>query len=439
MQLHIGLDDVDSLSGGCTTHAATLLAYSLIKKFGAKLLEPLNLVRLNPSIPWKTRGNGAVCIRVSIPNEELETILLFIESFICNYVNKFKGSIQDPGVAVLIGEVPEDLGILYRIAISDLVTNTLVKYMIRRYNIKVLIDGKGLIGALAAISWIASRNDYTFELLTYRSIQNYGISERCIDVDSVLMYDSLCKHTFNNVYRGKLLIAPHGPDPVLYGVRGDDPEELLKALEYIKVCEPLAAYALFITNQGTDDHVRPRLYSSMSRNYRCGWTIATLIDRPTTIKGGHVILKLLDSTGIFKAIVFRETEYHREVKTFSVGTKIMVQGCFKPFNNEPYLHIEKIFVLKAPTTNNYRPHRCPRCGSKMKYMGLGRGYRCLNCGLIMHLPPRRNFKELLDKRFLYPPPHRQKHLVKPLNRYIKSRHTFTPRPILECYEPLDFL
>src|SRR2546422_7360429 len=61
MPLYLGVDDTDSLRGMCTTFLATELVRALP---GLDLIGFPRLVRLNPNIPWKTRGNGAVCLRL---------------------------------------------------------------------------------------------------------------------------------------------------------------------------------------------------------------------------------------------------------------------------------------------------------------------------------------------------------------------------------------
>src|ERR687886_125338 len=66
--LHIGLDDTDSLLGRCTTHMAFKITNYLLKKADIQLLDYPLLIRLNPNIPWKTRGNGAICLRVKAKN-----------------------------------------------------------------------------------------------------------------------------------------------------------------------------------------------------------------------------------------------------------------------------------------------------------------------------------------------------------------------------------
>src|SRR2546426_8046037 len=63
MVLWIGIDDTDSLQGMCTTFLATEIVRDLTRDYD--LVGFPRLVRLNPNIPWKTRGNGAVCLRIA--------------------------------------------------------------------------------------------------------------------------------------------------------------------------------------------------------------------------------------------------------------------------------------------------------------------------------------------------------------------------------------
>ena len=57
MLLHIGLDDTDSPEGGCTTYIGARLVEEL-DALGVRFTDYPNLLRLNPNVPWKTRGNG---------------------------------------------------------------------------------------------------------------------------------------------------------------------------------------------------------------------------------------------------------------------------------------------------------------------------------------------------------------------------------------------
>ena len=73
VSLHIGLDDTDSPAGGCTTYIAALLVEKLIG-LGCTFIDYPNLIRLNPNVPWKTRGNGALCLRIMCQEDKTPAI-----------------------------------------------------------------------------------------------------------------------------------------------------------------------------------------------------------------------------------------------------------------------------------------------------------------------------------------------------------------------------
>ena len=73
--LHIGFDDTDSLYGMCTTYLAYKIVEFLLEHSARVVDHPL-LIRLNPNIPWKTRGNGAVALCVEIDNEDIVFLAL---------------------------------------------------------------------------------------------------------------------------------------------------------------------------------------------------------------------------------------------------------------------------------------------------------------------------------------------------------------------------
>ncbi len=65
--LNVGFDDTDSPKGMCTTY----LAYKIVnylKKEKVEFLDFPKLIRFNPNIPWKTRGNGAVGLKIKTNN-----------------------------------------------------------------------------------------------------------------------------------------------------------------------------------------------------------------------------------------------------------------------------------------------------------------------------------------------------------------------------------
>ncbi|MEM3174403.1 MAG: tRNA(Ile2) 2-agmatinylcytidine synthetase, partial [Candidatus Bathyarchaeia archaeon] len=100
MKLHIGFDDTDSPRGGCTTFVAALM----IERFcsmGVQFADYPNLIRLNPNVPWKTRGNGALCLRIicedSLYEDVKEEAIKVIEE---NSDLSYRGT--DPGIVFLV-------------------------------------------------------------------------------------------------------------------------------------------------------------------------------------------------------------------------------------------------------------------------------------------------------------------------------------------------
>ena len=119
--LHIGLDDTDSTRKGCTTYVAALLVEKL-QKLDVKFMDYPNLIRLNPNVPWKTRGNGALCIRIHY-NENAESR---IKETAINAVEEhadfeFKGT--DPGIVFFKkAKIPKEIKIFTKNAITEIVT-----------------------------------------------------------------------------------------------------------------------------------------------------------------------------------------------------------------------------------------------------------------------------------------------------------------------------
>ena len=59
----IGIDDTDSPQGMCTTYLGAILARRLIREH--MRVREARLVRLNPNVTFKTRGNAAVALNVA--------------------------------------------------------------------------------------------------------------------------------------------------------------------------------------------------------------------------------------------------------------------------------------------------------------------------------------------------------------------------------------
>jgi len=106
-EFHIGIDDTDSRLHGCTTYTATLLFQELVSK-GFKPIDFPWLVRLNPNIPWKTRGNGALSLHFTLEEEQLQEAKKIAVSVVERTTDLNQRS-TDPAVVFLKGPIPSPL------------------------------------------------------------------------------------------------------------------------------------------------------------------------------------------------------------------------------------------------------------------------------------------------------------------------------------------
>ena len=286
-------------------------------------------------------------------------------------------------------------------------------------------------------------------MITYRSKYRYENCYRCIDADSVKVFDSIaCGSTYNNIdyTSGRVLMAPHSFDPVLYGVRGDCVDILKQALKIIKVCEPLTAWTLFRTNQHTDAHALLRRVGEL-RAYKTATIKIRITAKPVTIAGGHVIVKGGDGSGSIDLIFFKPSGLTDVARKLEIGDEVYVQGHVKPWRGEPYFHVEKIFVFRLARSYICRSPLCPVCGKRMTKKGFGKGYSCTNCGYksTLIVPECIGIDREVGPGIYMPPHSEQKHLIKPVERYGKEKLCH-PKPatipvehVTAIIEPLQFL
>lgn len=424
MRLHIGIDDTDSLSGGCTTKIAADVVLTLARK-GVTFLDYPNLIRLNPNVPWKTRGNGAVCLRIEsyIPPETvLELVMEEIERS-----SRLSDPGTDPGVVVLEGTVPSEVVEFGEEALTRIVTPADAISLIKKVNAQAIgyCSGQGIIGALAAIGTMLDR-DCTFELISYRSRAFIG-KPRLIDEESIFQMSKEMKEvTFNNVdpETGRILITPRGPDPILCGVRGESAEAVRKAFQMLRIREPIDAWIIFRTNHGTDAHlVRNVAVSELEDN--CAVIVeGTVKEKPHTIRGGHVIFLLGDQTGSVHCAAYEPTGRFREVvKRLEPGDTVRGFGGVRPPGGgiPRTLNLEKLEVLKLVASVTSQNPVCPKCGKRMKSAGKGQSFRCKRCQTQepskIHSEVWRDLQETVH----LPPPRAHRHLTKPYVRYQRQR------------------
>lgn len=431
------MDDTDSPSGGCTTYIAARLVENL-SNLGVRFVDYPNLLRLNPNVPWKTRGNGAICLRLEIESE-LEGMVKKAVVEDVEAQSEFECGNTNPGIVFHSGEISEPLRCFSDSVVLGVVSIEEALKLVDEHSASAIgyKNMRGIIGALAAIGGL-QRGDYTFELLSYRRPENRG-RPRFLDGASVrIMDDETRNSTFNNVdpETGRILIAPHGPDPVLFGIRGDSAEAVHKAAMIVDTGESIERWVLFRSNQGTDDHLRRQSEISELRPFHPAIVAGDVVEGPRTIRGGHVIFSLGDETGRIDCAAYEPTGGFREVvRQLIPRDGIRASGGVREDveDGRRTLNLEKLEVLNLAPDIRFVNPTCPVCGGGMESMGLEKGYRCRRCGLRNRRLTKRaeEVERLLEPGLYLPPPGAHRHLTKPLERYGREKKEYISGELIE--------
>ncbi|KYK24941.1 DNA-binding protein [Thermoplasmatales archaeon SG8-52-4] len=405
----IGIDDTDSVTGGCTTYLANAIVKKLTNE-GYKIIGHPRLVRLNPNIPWKTRGNGAVSIEVN--NDNSEIIKKKIEELFNRYA-KLDDRHTNPGFVILDKQPSFDI---YEKAVKGIVTIKETEKLLESLGAiyKGYKNKRGLIGATASIAW-STKNDKTYELIAYRYEYKWG-TKRKVDTESVKKMNEIFSSTFDNYdyENNHNRLTPSSPCPVLFGIRGEKIDDLMKASSVI-ISERVDSWIIFETNQGTDDHLQRKKISEI-QPYQSVIVQGTVVSNPQTLKGGHVIFTIKDSTGKIDCAAYEPTKQFRNfIRELIIGDKLEVYGGIrkKPLT----INIEKINIkyLKKLEEKVENPI-CPKCNKHMKSKGTGQGFKCKKCGIKSNKPFVKKIKRNIDIGFYEVPICARRHLSKPLKR-----------------------
>jgi len=430
-KMYIAVDDTDSREGMCTTFLAT----ELVKEFKEyQLLDHPRLVRLNPNVPWKTRGNGAIVLPLGegiekknkigeIRGEDIwtfkgehttdDTVFQRAKRVVENLAHTEEEE-TNPGLIVAQEKTPVEL---YQKAVKDLVELEEVLESLEQgeYIYKGYGKCRGLIGASAGLAW--RPEDFTYELLSYRD-ENFWGKPRTIDGSSVKELDEKIEGSFDNYdhVEEKQAIAPTSPCPVLYGVRGDDPIELQKALELVEGEEP-ERWITFLSNQATDEHIQSTTLSEANA-WNSVKVTGKISSEPRWIEGGHLLFQIDDGTDKITAAAYEPTKNFRDVvKELIKGDKIELWGAIR--KDPRTLNIEKmrILELEEKVVKISNPE-CPKCGKNMSSLGKNAGYRCKRCRTKAE--EDQAVKEKVDRdiyeRWYEVPVSARRHLTKPLKR-----------------------
>ena len=278
-------------------------------------------------------------------------------------------------------------------------------------------NGRGLIGATSAIAWLSDL-DKTYELISYRQKKRWN-TKRDVDAESVKTMDKSCRTTFDNYdYQNKHnRLVPNSPCPILYGIRGDDVEELMQAVSIVR-SEPVDSWLIFETNQGSDDHLQKKNIEDI-RPYQSVIVEGAVIHNPYTLDGGHVIFTIKDSTGTIDCAAYEPTKEFREIiRELSIGDVVEVYGGVR--ENPLTVNIEKINVKSLTrVVEKIENPICPKCGKHMKSKGKDQGFKCKICGIKSDTPKLRQRQRMIRIGFYEVPVCARRHLSKPLKRVSK--------------------
>ncbi len=400
----IGIDDTDSPQGMCTTYLGAVLARRLIHEH--MQVHEARLVRLNPNVTFKTRGNAAIALEVTGDIDRAFAISCAVVEELAD----FSCENTNPGVVVVDGR-PD--GAFYTRAVRDFCqideAIELLEAVGARY--KGYKNKRGLIGATAAVA--CDLKDRTSEILVYRKPEQWG-TPRAVDRESLFAAEEATfPHTWDTVDRVNdvVVCVPHTPDPVLFGIRGESPSWVMAARSMIQSEKP-ALEQIWVTNQGTDAHLLEGTIGSLQEglSYRVKGNVA---DEPVTGTGGHVSFTLINGDRTVRCMAYEPTKNFRQiVRELRTGDTVIAVGSYKKNS----INLEKIRVVTLSSAITRRPPLCIACNKRMTSDGKGKGWKCKKCGAHASEPEEREVPRTLKPGWYEVPPTARRHLAKPLCR-----------------------
>lgn len=435
----IGLDDTDSPQRGCTTWVITELIRELDP--GIDLVGWPRLVRLNPNIPYKTRGNGALAVHLGHGRGD---------SFLCGNIggtpvrgywrgtpltrserertweialrvlqreSAWESPRTDPALVASPRKLPPAL---YWRAVREWVEVSTVREILGEVSGALFVayrSGQGLVGSAAAIAWPARRR--TWEILAYRDPDRWSDPQRSVEAASVRKLSETFPETFHSYdpRTRRVLVTPHTRCPILVGIRARLPDRLPDALRSLRT-ERVVRWMVFQSNQGTGDHVQPG-----SAGFATPGTsplVRGFVQAPArNLRGGHVLFPVQDRTGVLSCVAFEPTKTLPSVaRQLLPGDEVEVWGSLPAETpRSPILKLEGLRVLRArPVRKPGGNPMCPSCRTiRTHSRGQGKGFRCPRCG--QGLPPEARGGPLRPRRHLegtyLPTPSARRHLSPP--------------------------
>ena len=427
--LHIGIDDTDSIKGGCTTWLATEIIAELSE---FDLIGPPRLVRLNPNVPWKTRGNAAVALtfgkgvgsKTLVGEFGKEKIYMYTTGRDMEYDKHamleristlvMDGSMSDSQPGIVISDVflPEGL---YWQGVTNIVTEEILSDAIEGAISQGYRGSRGIYGAACSIAWTGSSSksngiSHTWELIGYREKEKWG-SKRDISASSVHEIGHLDGVFSCHDSDGKVAMVPNSPCPVLWGFRGTEHKTLIDNFDNLGPEKPFR-WILYKTNQATDDHLRTMEITDISDGDSV-WLEVEVSSKPNVIKGGHRFFKVSDSQGAtVKCAAFEPSKTFRHaIDSLEVGDILIICGSFK----KDTINLEKIRLLELTKRFSKSANPICDCGRRTHSSGKGMHYRCKVCGKKYDRPEMIEITPDLEIGWYEPPASARRHLTTPIS------------------------
>ncbi|MCK9581051.1 MAG: tRNA(Ile)(2)-agmatinylcytidine synthase [Methanoregula sp.] len=400
----IGIDDTDSPRGMCTTYLGAVLARNLIREH--MRVREARLVRLNPNVTWKTRGNAAIMLEFEGDPERAFEIT-------CNLVEELADqSCENTNPGVVVAEKKFDPA-FYQKAVTNFCTVdeavAILEAAGARY--RGWKNRRGLIGATAAVA--SELADKTSEILVYREPERFG-TPRHVSRESLFAAEAATfPHTWDtvDVVNDVVVCVPHTPDPVLFGIRGESPQWVMAARQMI-LSEHPGIEQIWVTNQGTDAHLLPGTTGHL-QDLISYFVSGTVTSATETKVGGHVSFIMKDGDFAVRCMAYEPTKNFRHiVRQLVPGDRVIAVGSFKKGS----INLEKLKIVSLEKVEKIRPPLCTACNKRMTSDGKGKGYKCKKCDARTEAPDVQVGNRTLAPGWYEVPSTARRHLAKPLCR-----------------------
>ena len=367
----LGIDDTDSLDGGCTT----LVFHELLNAIPCEHGEP-RLTRLWPFAAQRTRGNASLSVEIYAD----ESIIEWLDRYWEEKILPLKGTISESEHSSR-KQFPSDPGMtLFMEQPDEKYYWNAVRGEVDYYEGGHQWGGNGRIGAAASCAWRGI--NATWEGISWRT------GERVVSDDALKLVDNmegtfLCRDPRTN--RG--LISPRGPCPVMFGVRATSRDVARVATDVlVDNSAPTSGSRVFKTNQATGDHIE-----SIHR---------LVIKEKEVLQGGHVILN-----GNF--VAFSESgDVNKLAQWVNIGDIVECMG----LTYQGKVHLEA--MRSVSSIRKDRP--ICECGTRMKSMGKNQPVRCPKCKKKSDDLWIEQERIPLQLGWVQPPTDKRRHLAKSL-------------------------